>query len=290
MKRVIITILLAISTLGLVMAQNKVNVVIVGAHPDDCDIRAGGTALLYAEAGHNVLFISTTNGDAGHYEKGGGMLAKIRREEAKEAGKRFGVEYVVLDNHDGELMPELNIRLELIRLIRNWNADVVIGPRPNDYHPDHRNTAILLQDAAFMVIVPNIAPDTPPLKTNPVFLYVEDRFQKPNPFQADIAVDISSTFKKKIYAMSAHESQFFEWLPWISGTLDKVPKNKEERLEWLAELRSMPISGTSRNSLAKWYGDKKAEKVKHAEAFEFCEYGRRPSDEEVKFLFPMLGK
>lgn len=272
------------------MAQKKVNVVIVGAHPDDCDIRAGGTALLYAEAGHNVLFVSTTNGDAGHYEKGGGMLAKIRREEAKEAGKRFGVEYVVLDNHDGELMPELNIRLELIRLIRKWNADVVIGPRPNDYHPDHRNTAILLQDAAFMVIVPNIAPDTPPLKTNPVFLYVEDRFQKPSPFQADIAVDISSTFKKKIYAMSAHESQFFEWLPWISGTLNKVPKDNEERLEWLAELRSMPISETSRNSLAKWYGDKKAEKVKHAEAFEFCEYGRRPSDEEVRVLFPMLGK
>ena len=174
-----------------VFAQNKVNVVVIGAHPDDCDIDAGGTAILFAKAGHNVLFVSVTNGDAGHHEKGGGALAKIRRAEAQEAGKRFGVKYVVLDNHDGELMPTLDIRLNIIRLIRQWNADVVIGPRPNDYHPDHRNTAILLQDAAYMVIVPNVAPDTPPLKKNPVFLFTQDGFQKPYPFQPDIAIDIT---------------------------------------------------------------------------------------------------
>lgn len=290
MKQIMVTVLLAIFTMGFTMAQNKINVVVVGAHPDDCDIRAGGTAILYAEAGHNVLFVSITNGDAGHQEKGGGALAKIRRAEAQEAGKRFGVKYVVLDNHDGELMPDLNIRLDLIRLIRNWKADIVIGPRPNDYHPDHRNTAILLQDAAYMVIVPNVAPDTPPLKTNPVFLYVEDRFQKPNPFQPDIAVDISTVFTQKIYAMAAHESQFFEWLPWTSGTLDKVPKSESDRLKWLAEWRSPSVSDASRKSLAKWYGNEKAGKVKYSEAFEICEYGRKPSDEEIKTLFPMLGK
>ncbi len=288
MKKFMVTILFAVFTMGFAMAQNKINVVVVGAHPDDCDIRAGGTAILYAEAGHNVLFVSITNGDAGHHEKGGGALAKIRRAEAQEAGKRFGVEYVVLDNHDGELMPDLNIRLDLIRLIRNWNADIVIGPRPNDYHPDHRNTAILLQDAAYMVIVPNVAPDTPPLKTNPVFLYVEDRFQKPNPFQPDIAVDISTVFTQKIYAMAAHESQFFEWLPWTSGTLDKVPKSEADRLTWLAEWRNPGVNDASRKSLAKWYGNEKAEKVNYCEAFEICEYGRKPSDEEIKKLFPML--
>ena len=94
-------------------AQEKINVVVIGAHPDDCDIDAGGTAALFSKAGHNVLFISVTNGDAGHYEKGGGALAKIRMAEAKEAGKRFGVEYIVLDHHDGELMPTLDIRLEI---------------------------------------------------------------------------------------------------------------------------------------------------------------------------------
>ena len=271
-----------------IFAQNKVNVIVIGAHPDDCDIDAGGTAILYAKAGHNVLFVSVTNGDAGHHEKGGGALAKIRRAEAQEAGKRFGVKYVVLDNHDGELMPTLDIRLNIIRAIRQWNADVVIGPRPNDYHPDHRNTAILIQDAAYMVIVPNVAPDTPPLKRNPVFLYTEDGFKKPYPFEPDIAVDISSVFDQKIYAMAAHESQFFEWLPWTNGTLEKVPSTEAERLKWLADWRKPKINDNVLQSLVKWYGKEKAEKIKYTEAFEICEYGRRPSDEEIRKLFPFF--
>lgn len=271
-------------------AQTKINVVVIGAHPDDCDVDAGGTAILFAKAGHNVLFVSVTNGDAGHFEKGGGALAKIRMAEAQEAGKRFGVTYKVLDHHDGELMPTLDIRLEIIRLIRQWNADIVIGPRPNDYHPDHRNTAILLQDAAYMVIVPNVAPDTPPLKKNPVFLYTEDGFQKPTPFEPNIAVDITTVFDQKIFAMSAHESQFFEWLPWTNGKLDKVPKTAEERLKWLAEWRKPGINDKTRESLIKWYGKEKAGQAKYAEAFEICEYGKKPSDEEIKNLFPMLRK
>lgn len=270
-------------------SQDKINVIVFGAHPDDCDIDAGGTAIQFAALGHNVLFVSLTNGDAGHHEMGGGVLAKRRMAEAREAGKRFGVQYKVLDHHDGELMPTLDIRLEIIRLIRQWNADVVIGPRPNDYHPDHRNTGILLQDAAYMVIVPNVAPDTPPLKRNPVFLYTEDRFQKPNPFKPDIAVDISDVYRQKIYAMAAHESQFFEWLPWVSGKPDQVPAGKEERVQWLAEQRKPIISETIRNSLAKWYGAERAKQVEFAEAFEICEYGRQPSEEEIRTLFPMLG-
>jgi LmbE family N-acetylglucosaminyl deacetylase len=271
------------------LAQNKSNIIVIGAHPDDCDNDAGGTAILFAKAGHNVLFVSVTNGDAGHHEKGGGALAKIRRAEAEEAGKRFGVKYVVLDNHDGELMPTLEIRLNIIRLIRQWNADVVIGPRPNDYHPDHRNTAILLQDAAYMVIVPNVAPDTPPLKKNPLFLYTEDGFQKPTPFQPDIAVDITDVFDQKIYAMAAHESQFFEWLPWTSGKLDQVPAGEADRLKWLAKWRNPGVNENVRESLIKWYGNEKASRAKYAESFEICEYGRRPSDEEIRKLFPMLG-
>lgn len=271
-------------------AQEKINVVVIGAHPDDCDIDAGGTAIQFAKMGHNVLFVSLTNGDAGHHEKGGGALAKIRMAEAQEAGKRFGVEYMVLDNHDGELMPTLENRKEVIRIIRKWNADIVIGPRPNDYHPDHRNTAILLQDAAYMVIVPNVAPDVAPLKQNPIFLYTEDHFQKPNPFQPYITVDISDVLDQKIYAMSAHESQFFEWLPWTSGSLDKVPASEEERLEWLKSWRKPKLSEAMNKSLAKWYGEEKVKTIKYAEAFEICEYGRRPSDEEIKKLFPMLGK
>lgn len=270
--------------------QQKINIIVIGSHPDDCDADAGGSAILWAKSGHNVLFVSVTNGDAGHHEKGGGALAKIRMAEAQEAGKRFGVKYVVLDNHDGELMPTLENRLKIIRLIRQWNADVVVGPRPNDYHPDHRNTAILMQDAAYMVIVPNVAPDTPPLKKNPVFLFTQDGFQKPYPFQPDIAVDITSVAEQKIYAMAAHVSQFFEWLPWTNGTLDQVPKTEKERLDWLAKWRNTEINPAVKNSLVKWYGIEKASKVKNAEAFEICEFGRKPSDDEIRILFPMIGQ
>ncbi len=288
-KRIIIIGFLLIS-LNQVFAQDRtINVVVIGAHPDDCDLDAGGTAILFAKMGHRVLFVSATNGDAGHFNKGGVVLAKIRKEEAEEAGKRFGVTYKVLDNHDGLLIPDLKLRLELIKLIREWNADVVIGHRPYDYHPDHRNTAIAIQDAAYLVIVPNIAPETPALKKNPVFLYTEDRFQQPNPFRPDIIVDISEVFEQKVYALSAHQSQFFEWLPWTSGQLESVPKTESDRRKWLAEKRKGSISTEMKAGLIKWYGEK-GNQVKHAEAFEICEYGSQPSDEEIRRLFPMLGE
>lgn len=268
--------------------EGPARIIFIGAHPDDCDQDGGGTAAMFAKMGHAVKFVSVTNGDAGHQSIGGGALAKIRIAEAKEAGKRFGVEYVVLNNHDGELIPSLNVRLQIIREIREWNADVVIAPRPNDYHPDHRYTGILVQDAAYIVGVPNILPDVPPLKKNPVFLYYQDYFQRPNPFRPDVAVDITSVFDQKIYAMSAHASQFFEWLPWIGGYADQVPEGTEARLEWLKKDRTVIITPEVRKTLEKWYGKETAAKVAHAEAFEVCEYGRRPTDDDLRKLFPML--
>lgn len=291
MKIIFFLLFLTIISADFSLAQNKkLNIIVIGAHPDDADGTTGGTAIKFARLGHNVLFVSLTNGDAGHYNKGGGALAKIRRAEAQESAKRLGVTYKVLDNHDGELMPNLYVRLQVIRLIREWKADVVIGPRPYDYHPDHRNTAILVQDAAYMVMVPNIAPDTPPLRTNPVFLYAQDRFQKPYPFHPDIAVDISDVYEQKIYGMAAHRSQMFEWLPWITGTSDEVPKTEKGKLEWLAALRKKTITPAIRQSLVKWYGENKTKKITDAETFEICEYGRQPDDNEIKRLFPMLGK
>ena len=286
--RYFLFLFISLSSCSYCFSQEKINVVVIGAHPDDPDGDAGGTAIKFAREGHRVLFVSLTNGDAGHHEKGGGALARIRRNEATEAGKRFGVKYIVLDNHDGELMPTLENRLEVIRLIRQWNADIVISHRPNDYHPDHRNAAILVQDAAYLVIVPNIASDVPPLKKNPVFLYARDRFQKPYPFEPDIAIDISDVYEQKIYGMAAHESQFFEWLPWTAGKMAEVPEDEDLRLKWLAGLRKPQISDRVRKSLIKWYGTEKAARVKVAEAFEICEFGSQPTEERIRQLFPML--
>lgn len=293
MKKYLLLLAIFALTFQYSLAQDnaKIRVIVIGAHPDDCDLDAGGTAALLAQMGCAVKFLSVTNGDAGHYAKGGGELARIRRAEAKESGRRLGIdEYQVLDNHDGELVPSLNVRLQIIRAIREWNADVVIAPRPNDYHPDHRYTGILVQDAAYMVAVPNIASDVPALKKNPVFLYTADHFQRPNPFEPDIVVDISGVFDKKIDALDAHVSQVYEWLPWIGGYADQVPKDPAARKKWLAGQRNEPISDAMRKSLVKWYGSEKAAKATHAEAFEICEYGTQPSDERIRQLFPMLGK
>ncbi len=267
----------------------EVRVIVIGAHPDDCDIGAAGLAAKMIQMGNKVKFLSVTNGDAGHQTLGGAALAKRRRAEAQESARRTGLEYEVLDNHDGELLPTLEIRLQVIRRIRQWNADIVIAPRPNDYHPDHRYTGVLVQDAAYMVVVPNIASDTPPLHKNPLFLYMQDRFQKPSPFRPDIAISIDDVREKKFNALDAHESQFYEWLPWVDGTLDQVPTGKAERRQWLEKTRSRPITPAVREALVRWYGDDKGATTQLAEAFEICEYGKQPTEEEIRRLFPMLG-
>jgi LmbE family N-acetylglucosaminyl deacetylase len=269
---------------------NEIRVIAFGAHPDDCDIRAAGTAARFAALGHKVKFVAVTNGDAGHQSEGGGALAKRRAAELEESGRRLGIEYITLDNHDGELLPTIPVRNQVIREIRKWNADIVLAPRPNDYHPDHRYTGVLVQDAAYMVVVPNIAPDTPALRKNPVFLYFEDHFQKPAPFRPDVAISIDEVFQKKIDALDAHVSQFYEWLPWVDGRLEQVPKDAAERKKWLATERGRGPNAAVRKALEKWYGPERAKSIRVAEAFEVCEYGRQPSEEDLKKLFPMLGK
>ena len=271
-------------------AQNEpVRVIAFGAHPDDCDLGAGGLAAKYAALGHKVKFVSLTNGDAGHQSLGGGQLAMRRRAEAQEAARRIGIEYEVLGNHDGRLLPTLEVREEVIREIRQWKADIVIGPRPNDYHPDHRYTGVLVQDASYMVIVPNIVTDTPALRRNPMFLYYSDRFTRPQAFRADIVVSIDDVYQKKVAMLDAHVSQFYEWLPWTVGQLDEVPKDPAVRKSWLAT-RPIAISNVRpewRDAMEKLYGPE-AQRIQHAEAFEITEYGRRPSEEEIRKLFPFF--
>jgi LmbE family N-acetylglucosaminyl deacetylase len=220
--------------------------------------------------------------------EGGGALANRRRAEAQEAGKRIGIEYIVLDNHDGELLPTLQVREQIIRQMRQVTADLVLAPRPNDYHPDHRYTGILVQDAAYMVTVPNICPDTPSLRKNPVFLYFQDGFQKPNPFSPDIAVAIDDVIDKKWSMLDAHVSQFYEWLAWHDGKLDQVPKDPKARLDWLRKARNYEPGPAVRTALAKWYGPETSKGIRYAEAFEICEYGRRPSEADVRSLLPFF--
>ena len=272
----------------------KLRIICFGAHPDDCEIQAGGVAAMWAAKGHKVKLVSVTNGDIGHWRDAGGPLAVRRKAEAAQADKLLGVTSEVLDIHDGELLPTLENRRLLTRLIREWNADLVLGPRPNDYHPDHRYTGVLVQDAAYMVTVPFFCPDIPALKKNPVFMYYPDRFQKPNPSQPDVAVSIDPVMERKLGALDALESQFYEG--GANGSADLVPsdpaKQKERHQQVRAgfDRRAKDLANRFRAKLVTFYGQEAADKIQHAEAFELCEYGRQPNQAELKKLFPFFGE
>ncbi|HEV3435780.1 MAG TPA: PIG-L family deacetylase [Gemmata sp.] len=274
--------------------DGKLRILCFGAHPDDCELQAGGAALLWAGKGHHVKFVSVTNGDIGHWREAGGPLARRRKAEVERAARILGITTEVLDIHDGELLPTLENRRTITRLIREWKADIVMSHRPNDYHPDHRYTGILVQDSAYMVAVPNFCPDVPPLKSNPIFLFYPDSFQKPNPFRPDVAVSIDPVMETKLDALDTLESQFYEG--GALGSADLIPTDPKKQAERRREIRTrfasrnQGVAQRYRETLTEWYGKEKAEKVHHAEAFEICEYGRRPDKKELARLFPFFNE
>jgi LmbE family N-acetylglucosaminyl deacetylase len=266
--------------------NKKLHIIIIGAHPDDPD-EVGGTAYKWAQAGNDVLMVSLTNGDAGHQTMDSDTLAKRRREEARRAGEVIGVRYITLDNHDGQLMPTYENRLQVIRLIREQKADIVIFPRPYDYHPDHRYTGQLVLDAAYMVTVPKILPEVPFLEKNPVFLYTSDEFVHPEPFKADVCVNIDDVIEKKIDMYHQHTSQMYEWLPFNRGELDKVPATEKERRIWLGKMwESRSNAEPFRDKLIEHYGKEVGSKIKFCEAFQDSGYGTRLTEENIKYYFP----
>lgn len=272
--------------------DGKLRIICFGAHPDDCELRAGGVAAKWAAQGHHVKFVSVTNGDVGHWRMAGGPLAQRRTAEVNRCADILGIATEVLDIHDGELMPTLENRRTITRIIRRWKADLVMCHRPNDYHPDHRNVGLLVQDAAYMVTVPYFCPDTPYLTSNPVFAYFEDRFKKPNPFAGDIVVGIDDVIEKKMACVEALESQFYEG-GCCSGisALPATAAAQNERKQEVYDGFKKRFAGTAdrfRDRMVQEYGAAKAQSIGYAEAFEICEYGRQPSPEEIRELFPFF--
>jgi N-acetylglucosamine malate deacetylase 1 len=271
--------------------SRSATILAIGAHPDDCDFGAGGLGALCARAGHRVHFVAATNGDAGHYEMGGAPLARRRRAEAQAAGAVIGIDYTVLDNHDGELEPSLANRRTFVRLIRETKPDLILTHRLNDYHPDHRYTAQLVQDAAYLVTVPGLAALTPHLAANPIILYMSDRFQRPYPFQPDVVVDIDDVLDLKLEMLHQHTSQVYEWLPFNSAHLEEVPSGDADRRTWLRErygTRNTALADRYRDALINLYGEAHGAQVRHAEAFEVSEYGAPLTSDAFQRLFPFV--
>jgi len=290
MKTILLFAALFVSVPYIAAQQEPLRIIVFGAHPDDSEINVGGTAALWAQMGHKVKFVSLTNGNKGHHIMQPAELTARRAREIEEARRALGIEEsIALNNNDGELLPSLENRFAVIRLIADWNADIVISHRPNDYHPDHRYTGIIVQDAAYMVGVPQMVPGGTPLRKTPLFLYMNDRFQKPNPFSPDIVIDITSVAQKKVDGILAHESQVFEWLPWVGGWDNQLPSNPAERRRYVGDrYLSRSAVGGFRDAISSWYTPAQIQNIRHVEAFEICEYGLMPSRDRIKQLFPML--
>lgn len=288
--------------------HKQLKVLMLGAHLDDNDFCGGGTALKYLAAGHNVQFLSMCNGCGGHHVNSPEEITKRRYNEAQNVAKLTGIKYDVWDINDCEIMADLETRKRLVRYIREFSPDIIFTHRTNDYHADHRNAATLVQDASYLLIVPNFCADTPAMKEMPVIMFFEDPFKAP-PFIPDIVIPIDEVIDKKYQMYDCHVSQIYEWLPYTYGEIDKVPADKQERLEWyrapriprdrvltLEELeayrtknynesREARPAARYRDLLIKRYGES-GKKVLFAEAFMLSEYGKKLDEENAKVLFP----
>lgn len=271
--------------------MDTLRILVIGAHPDDPDISCGGSAALWARAGHTVKFLALTNGDTGHHAIGGIELARRRHAEAQASALVCGIqEYQVLDNHCGELEATLANRKTVIRIMREFRPDLIITHRPYDYHPDHRATSSLVLDASYIVTVPNMVALTDILPRPPRICYLYDRFAKPCPFEPHVVVPIDDVIETKIDMLDCHESQFYEWLAFNRGVLDQVPADRVARRTWMAEQR-LPdfarVADACRDRLVELLGERTGRAVKYAEAFEACEYGANVDPRELAKLFPM---
>jgi LmbE family N-acetylglucosaminyl deacetylase len=300
MPRVTTTVALSIVLMAAAAAHPSVpstqapprplRIIAFGAHPDDAELKAGGVAALWAAAGHKVKFVAMTNGDVGHFESAGGPLAKRRRAEVAECAKILGIETEVLDIHDGELMPSLENRRTVARLIRDWQADIVLGHRPYDYHPDHRYTGVLMDDAAVVVVAPFFVPDTKPTARNPVFMYYSDGFKDPKPFTPTMVVGIDETADKKWKCISAMPSQFGDKDSGQGRTLPNVPQDDRQREAYLLDIvkkRNAAVAEQYRERLVEIYGPERGKTIQYAEAFQLGQYGRQASIDELKGMFPL---
>ena len=270
-------------------APRQLRIIVFGAHPDDAELQAAGVAALWSAKGHKVKFVAATNGDIGHFSQAGGPLAIRRYKEVQECARILGITTDVLDIHDGELEVNLETRRAFARKIRDWQADIVIGHRPYDYHPDHRNVGILLNDTAVVVGAPFFVPDTPPTQGNPIYLNSADGFTAPKAFVPNVVVDIDSVAEKKFQCVSAMPSQFGDADSWQGRTLPNMPADDAGRkAHILATVKGWLASGADeyRAQLIARYGQERASKVKYVEAFQLNQYGRQVKPADLDALIP----
>jgi LmbE family N-acetylglucosaminyl deacetylase len=273
------------------MAHAPLKLLVLGAHPDDCEFHCGGLAATYRALGHEVKLVSVTNGESGHHEMTGPALTARRRQEAAAAAKVIGATAEVWDFPDGRLQPTLEVRYQIIREIRSFKPDVVVTHRNNDYHPDHRAVGDAVRDASYMVTVPSIVPDAPIVRKDPVVIFMPDKFTKPYPLQADVIVDVTRHIDVVVDMLACHRSQVFEWLPYNRSELADVPLGDAGRKRWLkihVADRLKRQSERYRRETVAAYGATAAQKIEYVEPYEVSEYASPLTAELRKKLFPFV--
>lgn len=278
-------------------------ILMIGAHQDDNEFGRGGLAHKYVKMGYEVRFLSMCNGCGGHHIMTPEETTACRAKESADVAKLLGITYDVWDIDDCNLVADLATRKRLIRYIREFNPDMIISHRPNDYHADHRAAGQLVQDASYLLTVPHECPEMEAMRFMPVIMYSEDKFNYP-PFVPDVVVDIDDEIDIKLQIANLNVCQVYEWLPYTHG--EEVPESAEERFEWLKGMEITPdttdeevmaasrgyavryakVAARFRKELIAKYGSEKGSKIRYAEAYQMCEYGRQPDEDLTKALFP----
>ena len=273
----------------------------IGAHQDDNEFRVGGMAYKWAKAGHEVRFLSMLNGSGGHHIMTPEETSARRYKESQKVAKLLNITYDVWDIEDCTLVADLDMRWKTIKYIREFNPDLIIAHRTNDYHADHRASGQLVQDATYLLTVPHTCPDSPAMRFMPVVMYNEDAFKYP-PFEADYVFKLDDVIDIKLEIAHINESQVYEWLPYTHG--ETVPEGENERREWLKGINitedttdeeilsatrgySVRFAKTAirfRDKLIERYGEE-GKKIRYAEAFQLSEYGKKPTQEMIDELF-----
>lgn len=271
------------------MKEQPLKLLILGAHPDDAEFRAGGLACVYRALGHTVKMVSVTDGGSGHHAMKRHELIARRRKEAAAAAEIIGAQHEVWDFPDGYLQPTLEVRERIIREIRTFAPDLVLTHRPDDYHPDHRAVGHAVRDASYLVTVPLVVPEVPILRRDPVVAYLYDHFTKPYPFQADAVVDVTPHIEKILAMLGAHASQFFEWLPFNRREMDDIPDDAGVRAKLVYDYfhdRAHHLAQTYRAQVLAKYGADAMAKIEWVEVFEISEYASALSPMMRERLFP----
>ena len=181
------------------------NILAIGAHPDDIEINCAGTLAKYAAEGHKVFIATATNGNIGSATLPKDEIGAIRKREAAKSAAIIGAEYICLDYDDELFYEDLSVRINFINLVRHCKADVIITHNPHDYNPDHMLTSKIINDIQVMIPIAKIETEEPPCPTLPVIYYFEPA--KGMGFVPTDYVDITDHFETKKKMLLCHESQ-----------------------------------------------------------------------------------